>query len=285
MAFDPHPLAFLRPDQAPARLTGFPQRERLLMAAGADRVVRLEPTPDLLALSAGEFLERVCRDWRPVAFVEGPDFRFGKGRGGDVDFLRERARHSGFDVEVVQPVTVTLADHTVAPASSTLARWLIAGGRMSDAAIVLGRSYELAGVVVQGDRRGRTIGFPTANLRTDGLPPADGVYAAEAILDDGRVFTAAVSIGTKPTFGAGGRAAEALLLDAPADGAAVAGLPEYGWNLTLRFIAWVREQVQFHSVGALVEQMHRDCTRIRALRPSPLAAVESRTNLETAACP
>lgn len=285
MAFDPHPLAALRPDQAPARLTSFPQRERLLLAAGAHRVVRLEPTPEFLALTAEAFIDGICRDWNPLAFVEGPDFRFGKGRGGDVESLLARGRQSGFDVEVVPPVAVALSDHTIAPASSTLARWLITNGRIADAAIVLGRPYELEGIVERGDRRGRTIGFPTANLRTDCLAPADGVYAGEASLEDGRTFAAAVSVGTKPTFGAGGRAVEALLLDAPSEGDAVVGLPEYGWKVRLRFTAWVREQVRFHSVEALVEQMHRDCARIRALRPTPPDAVAGRTLLETAACP
>jgi len=284
MAFDPHPLTILRPEQAPARLTSFQDRERLLKAAGADIVIRLEPTAEFLSLSPCQFLDRVCREWSPHAFVEGPDFRFGKGRTGDIEFLRERGRTAGFEVEVVQPITVILGDHTVAPASSTLARWLISHGRIADATVVLGHPCELAGTVEQGDRRGRTIGFPTANLRTDCLLPADGVYAAEAILDDGRSFTAAVSVGTKPTFEGTRRALEALLLDAPADESRLVGLPEYGWNLRLRIIAWVREQVRFSSVKALVEQMHRDCVRIRTLTGEPGLPSTSTNRLETPAC-
>lgn len=285
MAFDPHPLSVLRPDAAPPRLTSFQQRTRLLLAAGADEVARVEPTKEFLSLTPGDFLDRVLRDWNPVGFVEGPDFRFGRGREGDVDLLRTRGRQSGFDVEVVDPITVALTDHTVAPASSTLARWLVTNGRMADATIVLGRPYELEGIVVSGDRRGRTIGFPTANLQTPCLPPADGVYAAEARLDDGRTFAAAVSIGTKPTFGASERAMEAFLLDAPSTGSALAGLPEYGWNLTLCITSWVREQVKFASTAALIEQMHRDCARIRAIVRIPFHVGTTRSSLETAACP
>lgn len=284
MAFDPHPLTILRPDQAPARLTSFHDRERLLKAAGADLVARLQPTAEFLSTSPGEFLDRVCQQWAPLAFVEGADFRFGKGRSGDIESLRERGRTAGFQVDVVPPVTVVLGDHTIAPASSTLARWLISSGRIADATVVLGHPYELAGTVERGDRRGRTIGFPTANLRTDCLLPADGVYAAEALLDDGRSFTAAVSVGTKPTFDGSRRELEAFLIDAPTENDRVAGLPEYGWGLRLRLAAWVREQARFSSVASLVEQMHRDCVRIRTLTGEPALPRTHLRILETPAC-
>lgn len=263
MAFDPHPVTRLRPEAAPARLTTFEQRRRLLMEAGADAVDRLEPTESLLSQSPGNFVEWIGRRWRVAGFVEGPDFRFGRGRSGDVEFLAHYGARAGFGVEIVEPVSVTLTDHTMATASSTLVRWLLAQGRAGDAAQVLGRPYELEGTVVPGDRRGRTIGFPTANLSTECLIPADGVYAGEAVLEDERVFPAAISIGTKPTFGAGGRAVEAYLLDAPREGTAIRGLPEYGWPLRLRIKGWVRQQLRFETPSSLVEQMHLDCCRVR----------------------
>jgi riboflavin kinase/FMN adenylyltransferase len=275
MAFDPHPSAILRPESAPPRLTTFGQRERLLRIAGADHVERLEPTPALLGRSASDFLESVGRAWSPAAFVEGPDFRFGKGRAGDIAFMREFGAKAGFTVEVVEPVTVALSDHTVVPASSTLARWLIAHGRMGDAARVLTRPYEIEGIIVRGDRRGRTIGFPTANIQTECLLPADGVYAGSAMLADGRAFAAAVSVGTKPTFDGVRRALEVFLIDAPGDGDAIDGLPEYGWPIQLRIQHWVREQVRFASVASLVEQMHRDIVCIRGLMDA---------TMENAAC-
>jgi riboflavin kinase/FMN adenylyltransferase len=140
---------------------------------------------------------------------------------------------------------------------------------------VLGRAHTLRGMVVRGDRRGRTIGYPTANINSPCLAPADGVYAGRARLADGRVFTAAISVGTKPTFGDGGRAVEAVLLRDSADPAAdglvgkgappwtpLAGLPEYGWMIDLEFVAWVREQVKFEGVDRLLDQMARDCANI-----------------------
>jgi riboflavin kinase/FMN adenylyltransferase len=156
-----------------------------------------------------------------------------------------------------------------------MVRWLLNNGRVSDAARVLGRPHTLRGMVVRGDRRGRTIGYPTANIESPCLAPADGVYAGRARLGDGRVFTAAISVGTKPTFGEGMRAVEAVLMGESADPAAdglvgrgappwapLPGLPEYGWMIDLEFVAWIREQVRFDGVERLLDQMARDCARI-----------------------
>jgi riboflavin kinase/FMN adenylyltransferase len=170
----------------------------------------------------------------------------------------------GFTVEVVPPVEVALTDHQCVPARSTIVRWLLSNGRVRDAAVVLGRPYELEGTVVRGDRRGRTIGFPTANLEVPTLIPADGVYAAIATLPDGRRLGAAVSIGSKPTFGTHARAVEAFLLQPGTESRAwkpIEGLPEYGWTLRLSMLAWVREQVKFDSLDSLLAQMERDCRR------------------------
>jgi riboflavin kinase / FMN adenylyltransferase len=265
MALDPHPATVLRPQSAPGRLTTFGQRAELLKRAGADEVVRLEPTPELLSLTPAEFVAGVVRDYAPVAFVEGPDFRFGKGRAGNVGTLAELGATYDFRVVLQEPVELALSDNTVVRASSTIARWLIQHGRVRDAALVLGREYELRGEVVRGDRRGRTIGYPTANLATECLPPADGVYSGSARLPDGREFLAAVSVGTKPTFGEHGRAVEAYLLDAPHEGAAIKGLPEYGWQLALTFSHWLRDQARYHTIEPLLEQMDRDCARAREL--------------------
>lgn len=266
MAFDPNPLDALKPGAAPARLTTWAQRERLLRGAGADEVVKLEPTPALLGLSAEEFVERLVREYRPVAIVEGVDFRFGARRRGDVALLRELGRKFGYEVEVVDQVEVPLTDHTLAPARSTVLRWLIGEGRVGDAACLLGRPYAMAGRVVRGDRRGRTIGYPTANLESPCLAPADGVYAGRARLPDGRVLAAAISVGTKPTFGEHARAVEAFLMESPAravGGAGawrtIEGLPEYEWPMELEFLRFVRDQVKFDSMEPLLSQMARDC--------------------------
>jgi riboflavin kinase/FMN adenylyltransferase len=268
MSFDPHPLTVLRPGAAPARLTTFERRCVLLGALGADECIRLEPTGALLGESAEEFITRVATELKPVAVVEGPDFRFGRGRAGDVAFLREAGKKLGFTMEVVSPpVEVVLDDHTVITASSTMARWLIERGRVRDAAAVFGRAYEMTGTVRQGDRRGRTIGFPTANLDAPCLAPADGVYAGLAHLPEGRAVPAAISVGTKPTFGEHARTVEAYLLrdDGSKAWTPIPGLPEYGWPLRLEFRHWLRDQLAFAGLGPLLDQMTKDIARTREL--------------------
>lgn len=262
MAFDPHPASVLRPGREPARLTSFERRAELLRELGADEVVRLEPTRALLENDPEAFLRWLMERSPPTAVVEGDDFRFGRGRAGDSATLQALGQRFGFDVHIVEPVEVALTDQTIVRASSTATRWLIAHGRVRDASVMLGRWYELKGVVVQGDRRGRELGFPTANIETGQLLPADGVYAGEAELDDGSVYVAAVSVGTKPMFGGRERTLEAHLLDAPQtpDGR-IEGLDEYGWVVRVRLMGWVRDQTKFGSVAELVSQIGRDCER------------------------
>ncbi|MCC6661658.1 MAG: adenylyltransferase/cytidyltransferase family protein [Phycisphaerales bacterium] len=263
LAFDPHPLTVLRPGAAPARLSTWAQRDRWLRDGGADEVVRLVPDAATLTLPPGPFVQRLVAEHAPAAIVEGADFRFGRDRAGDIRTLTSLGATHGFAVAMVEPITAALADQSVVTVSSSLVRWLVENGRARDAAALLGRPYQLAGVVVRGDRRGRAIGFPTANLESACLAPADGVYAGRAELPDGRTVPAAISVGTKPTFGPHGRTVEAFLLGVDADGSgAIRGLPEYGWPVRLELIGWVREQVSFGSVPALVGQMTRDCARI-----------------------
>ncbi len=274
LTFDPNPAAVLRPDNAPARLTTWRQRERLLREAGADEVVRLEPTPDLLALSPRQFIERIVEQYSPTAMVEGPDFRFGARRSGDVETLLDLGRQYGFDVHIVEPIAAALTDHTLAPARSTTVRWLISHGRMRDAARILTRPHACEGVVVRGARRGRELGYPTANIETPNMLPAPGVYAGRATLDDGRSFAAAVSVGHAPMFADAPGTLEAYLLSAPtqkaADGATVIErLPEYGWHVELELIGWIREQLRFESVQVLLDQMARDCARAAVIAARP----------------
>ncbi len=267
LSFDPHPLTAIRPEIAPKRLTPFERRAGLLRALGADEVVRLEPTPDFLALEPERFVERLAAEHAPAALVEGDDFRFGRGRSGDVETLRALGRRHGFEVAVLPPVQVALTDQTIVRASSTMVRWLLAHARVRDAALVLGRPHEIAGTVVPGDRRGRTIGFPTANVATDDTLPANGVYAARAVLPDGRTFPAAVNVGARPTFENARPQTEAHLIlpGAGPEWRPVDGLPEYGWAIRLRLIAFVRDQARFASLDGLVAQIRRDTQRARAL--------------------
>lgn len=268
LSFDPHPAATLRPGHEPQRLTSFARRAELLKASGADEVLPLEPTQELLALSPEAFIDLVVRDHAAGVFVEGKDFRFGHKRAGDTDALQSLAAAYGARAEIVAPVRIALTDQSVCVASSTMVRWLLERGRIRDAASMLGRPPELAGVVNQGDRLGRELGYPTANITCDTAIPADGVYAATAQLDDGRRFGVALSIGSRPTFDGVDRRVEAHLLDiAGVDDpwAPIPGLPEYGWSVRLELNAWIRDQVRFTSVEMLRDQLARDCQRARDL--------------------
>ena len=262
MTFDPHPASVLRPERTPPALAPVAARERQLRLMGADDVVRLNPADGVLNVSARDFVQSLVAHFGPAAFVEGPDFHFGKGREGNVRTLADLGREFGFRVEVVEPVEVALVDGSIVTASSTLARWLVGHGRVADAARVLGRPFELEGTVVQGDRKGRTIGFPTANLRLgpewDGVGlPKDGVYTATAVLPGGAELPAMLNIGHRPTLAGVEHRIEAhVLTHARAEQPGAAS--EYGWPMTLRLTGWLRDQVRFPSFPALAAQLERD---------------------------
>lgn len=268
MAFHPHPFTRLRPELAPAEIEPWETRVRRLREGGADRVERLEPTPDLLGMSPAAFVDWLFDTHRPTHLVEGQDFHFGKGRAGSVATLAELGGGHGIAVEVVAPVVVALRDQSEVVASSTLARWLLGHGRVRDAAFVLGRAHELTGTVVPGDRLGRTIGFPTANLSTPPscLCPGDGVYAGIAVLPDGSEAIAAIHVGGRPAIDRAEHRVEAYLMNA--DGSRwnpppppAPGLPESGWSCTLRLVGRVRDIVRVNGLEALVGQITRDCAR------------------------
>jgi riboflavin kinase/FMN adenylyltransferase len=263
MVFDPNPLSVLAPAKSPARLSTFDQRQLWLSAAGADSVIRLEPTRELLAQEPRAFIESIVREHRPSFIVEGPDFRFGRARAGDVMTLHSLGQSLGFSTIVVDPVEVALTDHRIVAARSTLVRQLVSTGRVRDAACVLGRPYELSGVVVRGDQRGRSIGFPTANVQSDQLLPANGVYAALAHAADQPPQPAAVNIGTRPTFPGAGPTVEVHIIRPGADQSwsPLPGLGEYGWPIRIEFVAWLRDEVRFESVAHLRAQLARDCGR------------------------
>ncbi|MEI7657265.1 MAG: riboflavin kinase [Phycisphaerae bacterium] len=257
MAFDPHPISVLRPSLSPARLTTFETRAALLRKAGADEVIRLEPTASLLQQEPDEFLHAVVSRHGATHVVEGHDFRFGRGARGNPRTLGILCEAWGLATEIVAPVEVDLADQHIARASSSLVRTLVGAGRVQDAIRVLGRPYSVDGEVVRGDQRGRTIGFPTANVAATTMLPGDGVYAALATLPCGTTHAAAVNVGARPTFAGVERRIEAHVITA----APPAG---YGWRLRLEFLAWVRDQVRFDGPERLVRQLASDAARAAA---------------------
>jgi len=259
LAFDPHPASVLRPGTAPARLTTARQRAEFLKALGADQVEILTPQRELLGQSPEAFIAGLRRRHPFDVIVEGPDFRFGQGRAGDLPLLRSLGASNGFRVVEVAGLEASLGCQSVVPVRSTIIRRLIADGRMEDAATLLGRPYELECRVVRGDQRGRTIGYPTANLEHgDRQLPGDGVYAGSATLPDGAVHRAAISVGTKPTFGAHALTCEAHLLDWRGS------LDRYGWVIRLRLERRIRDQLVFEALEPLLERMAADLDQVRA---------------------
>ncbi len=269
VTFDRPPIAVLRPGMEPPLIDDRASHTAQLRDAGADEVVYLEATRALLGLSAEAFVEMLVERFAPRAIVEGPDFRFGKGRRGDHALLNHLGSEHGFDAVRLPRETAVLHNRQVVPVSSSLVRWLIGRGRVEDAQRCLGRPFAVSGEVVKGEQRGRTIGVPTANLAPAALEgriiPTDGVYACEAELDDGRAFPAAVSVGTKPTFGQQQLTVEAHLVDFEGD--------LYGRPLTLRFARWLRDQYPFPGLESLRRQLRQDIadTADAQTTPDPVA--------------
>lgn len=270
LTFDPHPARVLAPALAPPLLVPLRRRLELLEQAGMDAAVVLRFDAALAQRPAEEFVrELLHRDANVRDVVVGYDFNFGRGRQGGPELLRRLADELGFSVHVVPQVTVDGL-----PCSSTKIREFVLEGRVEGASLLLGRPFELDGLVVAGDRRGRTLGFPTANLRPSGeLAPRAGVYAAQvSLLDtpgaDGGAprptWRAAVNIGSRPTFdGAtddGGRPLsrariEAHLLDFDGD--------LYDRPLRLAFLARLRDERRFAGPAQLAEQIARDVAAAR----------------------
>ena len=266
LTFDPMPIAVLRPGEGPPHLGTIDQRIASLKQAGANDVLVINPTRDVLSQQAPDFIHGLIREHGAVGFVEGDDFRFGAKRAGNMSMLAQLGTEHGFAVDSLPRVEVPLSDHSVAPISSSLVRWLVGRGRVEDAATCLGRPFELTGTIVKGDQRGRTIGIPTANLDPNSwsglITPMDGVYAGSVQLDqDNTALPAAISVGVKPTFGKDQLNIEAHLIDFTTEH------PDalYGTSATFRFARWVRDQYPFPGVEALTEQLNRDIDYCRNL--------------------
>jgi riboflavin kinase/FMN adenylyltransferase len=251
LTFDPHPIELLRPGQAPPRLTTTEDRSRLLHELGADRVVVLRATHELLALRAAEFFARVIQEHLDArALVEGTNFGFGRGREGDVRMLAKLCEPAGIRLTVVPPIILDGVE-----VSSSRVRAALTSGDVRGAASLLGRPYRLHGLVGSGQRRGQTLGFPTANLeRIRTLVPGEGVYAVR-VLHEGNVWPGAANIGANPTFGEEVRKVEVHLIGFQGD--------LYGQPLAVDFVERLRDTRPFKGVAELVEQLRRDLEEAR----------------------
>jgi riboflavin kinase/FMN adenylyltransferase len=254
LTFDPHPATVLAPGHAPRMLTSIGRRVELLAEAGIDAVV-IEPfTRELASASADAFIDDlVLGALRARAVVVGYDFNYGHGRTGSVAVLQAHGARAGVEVAIVPPVTV---DGEIA--ASTKVRGFLRAGELARAERMLGRRWDVDGVVVHGAKRGRAIGVPTANITPSvELAVAPGIYAVTLAVEGGRPLPAVASLGTNPTFvDEGGLVLEVHVLDWNGD--------IYDRRVRTTFVARLRDEQKFDSVEALITQIQHDISDARA---------------------
>jgi len=246
--FDRHPAELLAPERAPAYLTTPTQRNQYIAETGADALIVARFTRELSELGPDDFMRQILKaKLGAEAIVEGEDFGFGKARMGSVDWLRGVEAQYDFTLHAIAPVS-----WNGVPVRSTKIRELLRNGEPQAAEDLLGHPFLLSGTVIGGQRLGRTLGYPTANLEPSlrQVVPADGVYAVRAFLDDGRIFGGACSLGNRPTIEGAGRSIETFLFDFSED--------IYGRGLSLQFMERLRGEEKFDSLDALTAQMARD---------------------------
>lgn len=252
--FDPHPVRFFKPDAAPFRLTTLDQRQELFAAAGADAMLVFAFDADLAATTAEDFMAKLLVERLGAAgVVTGEDFTFGQARGGNVAVLKTRGAELGLSARAVG--AVTLDGDTV---SSSRIRAALRSGDCELATRLLTRPFAIRGVVQHGDKVGRTIGFPTANLPLGNyLRPHYGIYAVSAQLPDGTRLHGAANLGVRPTFDPPKELLEPHFFDWSGD--------LYGQEIEVAFHHFLRPEAKFDSLDALIQQMQRDCDQARKL--------------------
>ena len=258
VTFDKHPASVVRPESAPKLLTDLDQKLELLQQTGIDATLIVEFNRERSTEDPALFVKRVLVDTlRAQVVVVGEDFHFGFNRGGNVAMLRELGKQFDFQVEPVK--LIARPDGVEEPVSSTSIRRALAGGQVETATNLLGRAYEVRGVVVNGDKRGRIIGFPTANVEVPNAMclPADGVYAGKFQCDDGSVHACAINLGRRPTFfeHADHSLLEAHLLDFAGD--------LYGQKVMVTFEHFLRSERKFDGLEAIKTQLQLDVAAAR----------------------
>ena len=249
LVFEPYPREFFRPNDEPFRLTAFRSKARLLSELGVEILFVLTFDAQMASMSAQDFvLEVLVKELAAAHVVVGKDFRFGKGRAGDVAVLGYMGEMEGFGTTVFASV---FANGGVKISSSDI-RVALKAGKPDEAARLLGHWWRVEGHVAQGEKRGRELGFPTANLKLEHtLLPAFGIYAVRVHLPDGRVFDGAASFGIRPTFALESPLLEVHLFGFSGD--------LYGALIAVEFIAYLRPEKKFDSVDALKSQIAADC--------------------------
>jgi riboflavin kinase / FMN adenylyltransferase len=252
--FDPHPIRHFRPDAPPFRLTSLDQRERLFAAAGADAMLVFSFDAELASVTASDFIT----DWLiaragAAGVVTGEDFTFGKGRGGNTEVLAEIGGAHGLTVETVGPVSE--GGEII---SSSRIREALQAGDCATATRLLTRPFAIEGVVQHGDKVGRTIGYPTANIDMGSyLRPRYGIYAVRGRLADGRILNGAANLGIRPQFDPPKELLEPYFFDFNED--------LYAQVIEVELHAFIRPEAKFDSLQALMAQMDRDCAEAKAI--------------------
>jgi riboflavin kinase / FMN adenylyltransferase len=258
--FEPHPLQVLAPEKAPPLLTTYDQKMRLIAALGITVGLRVPFTEQFARQEPIEFVREVL--WRHLGIHEvvvGHDFRFGHRRAGTVDFLQAQAEPFGYRVTVIPAI---MQDDTVV--SSSNIRRLLLQGQVAQAARLLGRHYAIEGPVVEGFRRGRQLGFPTANVRPiNAIVPHKGVYTVRVEWEN-RLYPGVANVGYNPTFGNQALSVEAHLFDVDAD--------LYGATVRVEFLHRIRDERKFASVEELAAQIASDVQEARTMHAKLTAA-------------
>ena len=252
--FDPHPAAYFRPDAAPFRLTTIKQRAVLFSQAGADATLVLQFDAAMAALAPATFVvDELAGRYGAAGVVTGADFTFGRARAGTPQVLAELGRANGLAIETVAPV----ADERGPISSSRIREALIAGDCVT-ATRLLTRPFAIEGAVVHGDKVGRKIGYPTANIELgDYLRPRYGIYAVRGRVADGRLLDGAANLGIRPTFEPPKELLEPYFFDFNDD--------LYGQVIEVALVAFLRGEAKFDNLDALTTQMERDCAEARRL--------------------
>ncbi len=257
--FDPHPVRFFRPDAAPFRLTSLDQRQAMFAHIGADAILVFNFDAALAATSAEDFVALLGDTVGATGVVTGDDFTFGRGRAGNAEVLRELGHKRGITAEAVPAVALDGA-----PVSSSRIRAALADGDPGTATHLLSRPFAVDGKVERGDQRGRTLGYPTANLSLgDYQRPKYGIYAVRVTLADGSEHAGVASLGVRPTFDPPKELLEAFLFDW------AGGL--YGQTIEVALHHYLRPEERFDSVVALRDAMRADEARARDLLGAPAA--------------
>lgn len=256
ITFDPHPLKVLPSTRSITLINTVEEKINLIEASGVDYLLIIKFDPVFASLSAAEFIERILIGKIGLKrLIIGYDYAFGKGREGDIALLRTLANKHLFNVEELPPISDGSINY-----SSSLIRKMIADGAVAEVIRYLGRNFSIAGRVIHGDDRGKSLGFPTANIATDKeLIPADGVYAVKVKIDE-MLYDAACNIGFNPTFETRNKSIEVFIFDLDAD--------LYGKEIRLYFFERLRTEKRFDSTHELVTAITADVARCREILSS-----------------